>query len=137
MEKVANSFKAGDCSPAIDVMYTPIMEKLGGREKAIEAAKAVIGQMKEQGITVISWNAKKPYIYLAGNSHKYVIVPYEMESTDSRKTLKQTGYQLGIKTPNSGWQFVSGDQLSPEILAQFFPDFPKDFELPEPQRSWE
>ena len=137
MEKLANSFKVGDYASAMDVMYVPILESLGGREKAVEGAKALMAQMKEQGMVIIYWKTRKPYTYLAGDSHKYAVIPYEMGARISGKKMKQTSYQLGIKTANSGWQFVNGDQLTPEIIGHFFPDFPKDFELPEMQQSWE
>jgi hypothetical protein len=37
----------------------------------------------------------------------------------------------------SQWQFVYGDNLTPEIYKQFFPDFPKNIELPKLQRDYE
>ena len=112
----------------VDVMYTPVLESLGGRKKASEDLKAVMEMMKE---VLVSWKVKKPYLYVAGKSHKYVVIPYEAKVKSSEGIITQTSYELGIKTAESGWQFVGGDVLSEELYDKFFPDFPKDVELPE------
>jgi hypothetical protein len=80
---------------------------------------------------VNSWKVNKPYLYVAGKLHKYVVIPYEVKINSPGKIVTQSSYELGIKTVESGWQFVGGDMLSPELYDQFFPDFPKDVNLPE------
>ena len=40
------------------------------------------------------------------------------------------GYDLGIKTPDGQWQFINGDKLTPQVYQRFFPDFPKDTDIP-------
>jgi hypothetical protein len=137
MDKFGRSFLAGDYSVALDVMYGPFVEAVGGREKANEQLKAAMDEMKRQEATMTSWKTKKPYTYIAGKSHKYVIIPYEIKMTISKKLAKRTGYELGIKTTGSDWQFMMGDNLTSELFDQFFPDFPKDIELPEPEQVWE
>jgi hypothetical protein len=57
--------------------------------------------------------------------------------TIAGKKMRQESYQLGIKTADSQWQFVNGDNLSPATYAEFFPDFPRNFELPKVERSYE
>jgi len=136
MEKLASTFKKGDWSYAVDVMYTPLLQSVGGKEKALAELNELMKQIKTENVS-ISWTDQKPYTYVAGGSHKYVIVPYEAEVKFQGKTIKQMNYQLGIKTRDSGWQFVNGDILTPEIYQQFFSDFPKDVEIPEVQQDWE
>ncbi|MEJ0089135.1 MAG: hypothetical protein WDM80_05210 [Limisphaerales bacterium] len=137
MEKLEHDFLANDYSYTFEVMYASILESVGGREKGIEAAQAIKAQMKEQQMAFTSWKARKPYHYITGESHKYAIIPYEMEMTVAGKKLRSTGYQLGIKMPDSKWQFVSGDKLTSEIFEEFFPDFPKTVELPKAQTIYE
>lgn len=137
MNRLAGAFKTNDYSYVIDVMYAPIVRNFGGKTKAIEDAKAVVDQMKGQGMIVTSWKAIKPYTYCSGVSNRYAIIPYQMETEYDGRTIKQTGYQLGIKTPGSHWQFVNGDRLTPEIFSAFFPDFPTNVALPELQQGYE
>lgn len=137
MQKLESTFKAGDYTYAIEVMYTPVMEKMGGKEKALAVAKNTGAQMKEQHITMVSWTAKKPYQYVAGTEHQYALVPYDSFITMGDKKLHQTSYEVGVKVGDGKWQFVNGDNITPEVLKQFFPDFPKGVELPKVVRNYE
>src|ERR1051326_7950018 len=113
MKKLGNSFKTGDWAIAIDLMYTPMLDSLGGRKKAMETVEALKVQMKEQNLA-LTWNLKKPFTYVRGKSHKYAIIPDEARGGAGGVVVKQAGYELGIKT-GSQWQYVGADQLTPEL----------------------
>jgi len=137
MDKLEISFMAGDYSYAVEVMYGPIVEKMGGKENVLAAATNITAQGKQKQIIVLSWKAKKPYQYVRAKTRIYAIIPYESVMTVSGKKLRQQSYQLGIKTADSQWQFANGDNLSPDFYHEFFADFPKDIELPTVERSYE
>lgn len=137
MEKLQSTFKAGDYTYAIEVMYGPVVEKMGGKEKALEIARNTGAQMKEQHIVIVSWKTQKPYRYVTGKNHQYAIVPYESSVTMGAKKLHQTSFELAIKVGDAQWQFVNGDNITPEVLNAFFPDFPKDVTLPKVERNYE
>ena len=137
MDKLTTTFKANDYSYAFEVMYTPIVEAMGGKEKLLAAVPVLKEQMTQQQISMISWEPQKPYTYLKGNDRWYAVIPYVSELTMAGQKVKMSGCQLGIKSEGSEWQFVSGDKITPTILDTFFPDFPKDFELPKTQRQIE
>jgi hypothetical protein len=137
MEKLTKTFLANDYSYAFEVMYTPIVEAMGGKEKLLAAVPVLKEQLKQQQINMISWESQKPYIYQRGNKRWYAVVPYTSEMTMADQKVKLSGFQFGIKDDGSDWQFLSGDKLNPEILDKFFPDFPKDFEFPKSQRQIE
>jgi len=84
-----------------------------------------------------SWKAQKPYTYIKGESRTYAVIGYESIMAIDGKKMRQESYGLGIKTADSPWQFVNGDNLSAEMYKEFFPDFPKSFELPKVKRSYE
>jgi len=134
MERLEKSFLANDYSYAFDVMYVPIVEKMGGKENL---AALVKNQIKQQQIVVLSWKAGKPYQYVQGEFRTYAIIPYESVMSIAGKKLRQESYQLGIRIADSKWQFVNGDNLSSDTYREFFPDFPKNFELPKVERSYE
>jgi hypothetical protein len=137
MEKLLNCFRTGDFSYDVDVMYAPFVEKGGGKKKVMELCEQLVQQMKEQQITIVSWETKKPYRYIEGTSNKYAIIPYESLMTVADRKMRQNSFQLAIKAPNANWQFITGDQLTPEIINAFFPDFPKNVEFPERKQSYE
>ncbi len=137
MTKLEGSFKGNDYAYVFQVMYAPIVERMGGKEQGALAAQAIEAQMKQQQMVMESWKAKKPYQYIRGESRTYAVIPYESVLTIAGKRVRQVGYQLGIKTAGSHWQFVNGDTLNPELFKEFFPDFPKSVKLPKLERILE
>jgi hypothetical protein len=107
---------------------------MGGKEQGVLAAQAIVAQMNQQQIVMLSWKTKKPYQYIRGESRTYVVIPYESVLTIAGKRLRQESYQLGIKVAGSHWQFVNGDTLNPELVQEFFQDFPKSIKLPKLER---
>jgi len=135
MEKLEKTFLDNDYSYAFEVIYAPIMEAMGGKEKLLAAVPVLKEQMKQQQLIMISWKPQKPYSYLKKDAGWYAVIPYVSEMTMAGQKVKVTGFQLGIKDDGSPWGFVTGDNLTPEMLNTYFPDFPKDFELPKTQRQ--
>jgi len=134
MAKLESSFKANDYAYVFEVMYAPIVEKMGGKAQGVEAAQAVVAQMKQLQMEILSWKPRKPYQYFRGESRTYAVIPYESLMTIAGKRLRQKSYQLGIKPLGSHWEFVNGDTLTSEIFKEFFPDFPKSVKLPKLER---
>jgi hypothetical protein len=137
MDKEMKGFMANDYSYAFEIMYKPILESMGGKEKILAMVPVLKEQMKQMQISVISWKPQKPYTYLKGNGRRYAVIPNVSEMTMTGQKVKINGFQLGIKNDGSEWQFVNGDKLTPTMMDTFFPDFPKDFELPKTQREIE
>jgi len=129
MAKLETSFKDNDYAYLFVVMYAPVVERMGGKEQGVLAAQAIVAQMKQQQMVMVSWKAKKPYQYIRGESRTYAVIPYESVLIIAGKRLRQESYQLGIKAAGSNWQFVNGDTLNPELFREFFPDFPSSAKL--------
>src|SRR5256886_10538938 len=77
MERLGASFKAGDLSYQYEVMFTPIVDIIGGKTQVLALVKPYEEQIRKAPIAFISWKAIKPYHYVSGKSHKYAIVRYE------------------------------------------------------------
>jgi len=134
MAKLETSFKANDYAYVFEVMYAPVVERMGGKEQGVLAAQAIVARMKQQQMVMVSWKAKKPYQYIRGESRTYAVIPYESVLIIAGKRLRQESYQLGIKAAGSNWQFVNGDTLNPELFREFFPNFPSSAKLPRLER---
>jgi hypothetical protein len=137
MEKLAKTYKNNDYSYAFEVMYAPILESMGGKEKLLAAMPALKEQMDQLHVSLISWETQKPYSYLKGNGRWYAVIPYVSELNMTGQKFKVSGFEFGIKNDGSEWQFLDGQKLTPTIFDTFFPDFPKDVELPKTQRELE
>jgi len=137
MERLEASFKAGNLSYQYDVMFTPILDVMGGKTQVLAIVKPYEDRIKKEQIAFISWKTIKPYQYVSGTHHKYAIVRYESTVSIMGKTLKKASYELGIKRKDSTWQFVSGDNLNAETYDELFSDFPKNVEVPKVERVLE
>ena len=59
---------------------------MGGKEQGVLAAQAIVAQMKQQQIVMVSWKATKPYQYIRGESRTYAVIPYESVLTIAGKS---------------------------------------------------
>ena len=134
MEQLERGFLAGDFTYAFEILYSPLVQTMGGRERALAAARAINAQMKEQRVVFLSWKARKPYQYVSTAVRRYALVPCEARLKVGGKRVLQSSYQLGIEVPGTGWQFINGDKLSPQVYQELFPDFPKTVKLPKVTR---
>jgi hypothetical protein len=140
MEKLETAYEKGDDEYPLTVLYQQVLWQMGGKQAALAAIKAMRAAQKDT--QVISWKAVKPYTYLrAGKPSRpyasgtegrvYAIVPYVTVMKVNGKKITQHSYQLGVRMAGGEWEFVNGDKLTPEFLQAYFPDFPKNYKLPE------
>jgi hypothetical protein len=133
MWRFQNAIRTNDFTYAVEVMYAPYLQKMGGRERALMVARAAPAQMQAQHVRFVSWTPLRPYTYVAGKQRRYAVVRFEAVLDAAGRRTKLRSYLLGIRTYNAPWQFVNGDGLVPADFAQFFPDFPKTTPLPKPE----
>ena len=60
MGKLAKTFKENDYSYAFEIMYAPMLESLGGKERLLAMMPVLKEQMEQQQISMISWECQKP-----------------------------------------------------------------------------
>ena len=133
MKNFETAVKSGNLTYPIEVMYTPVLNQMGGKAQLLAVARATQEQMKMQKVSYLSWKAQKPYTYVSGTTRRYAIIRYEAVFDAAGKKLQVRNCLLGIKAANEAWQFIMGDQLSPEFNNQFLPDFPRNVVMPKPQ----
>ena len=127
MSKLESSYVSGDYSYALDVMYAPIVEKMGGKQQGLASIKEMFSS---HHIVLTSWKAHKPYRYAAGAGRLYAIVPCDAIMIIGGKKVTQSSYQLGIKISEAHWQFAGGSTLDQQNFKEFFPDFPRNIQPP-------
>jgi hypothetical protein len=119
----------------VDVTYTPYLQKMGGRNQALQTARQAKAQLDAQHIRYVSWTALQPYSYGNSAQHRYAVVPFEWVMESAGKKVKISSYFLGVRTANPPWQFVDGSGLTAADFKQFFADFPKTLALPKSTAS--
>jgi len=69
--------ETNDFTYAVQVMYTPYLQKMGGRDLALRMARAAPAQMQAQHVRFVSWTPLRPYTYAAGRQRRYAVVRFE------------------------------------------------------------
>jgi len=99
MAKLETSFKDNDYAYVFEVMYAPVVGKMGGKEQGVLAAQAIVARMQQQQMVMVSWKAKKPYQYIRGESPPMPVIPYESVLIHCRQKAEagklSVGYQGG------------------------------------------
>jgi hypothetical protein len=96
VEKMRNATLKDDYETVIDLTHPKVVKEMGGRDKAIDAAKQIMKELQAKGFKVASFEAGEPGDPVRGGKEIYVLVPTAMEMTTPKGKLKGTGFLLGI-----------------------------------------
>lgn len=112
-------------------MYDPVAKDFGGKAEALAAAKGVQAQLEANNLKITRFDLVKPVRFVKSPVRQYVIVKTILEMEAPKVTMRSHGYQFGIEVSVGEWQFLDGSKLNKDIMAKYFPDFPKNEKLPE------
>jgi hypothetical protein len=112
--------------------YPATIEALGGRERAIATARAMMKEMDELG-GALRWmkvGAVSQMVSEAGTM--YAVLPTTAELTIQGRTVPATSYLLGVSTDGGRtWRFADGVALMhPETQRRILPSLPASLTLP-------
>ncbi len=118
----------------LDYTYPKIFEIAGGRDVMKELIVQMLGELKTQGVIIDSAKVGEPgEIYTAGNELHAVISQYIYMTIPGGKLSSESSL-LAISTDKgSRWYYIDIKQLTPELKAEFFPDFNEALIVPEPK----
>src|SRR5580704_6444874 len=60
MWRFQNAIRTNDFTYAVQVMYTPYLQRMGGREAAMQLAREAPAQMRAQHVRFVSWTPFRP-----------------------------------------------------------------------------
>lgn len=123
----------GNYAVIIDLTYPKIVAEMGGRANAIQAAEAMMQQLKESKFVVKELTSGEPGPFHRQGANTFVVVPTGMVIVSPEKTTRIASYLLGI-SPDGGkaWSFIDGAGLrDPELRKRFLPEMPASLTLPE------
>jgi hypothetical protein len=135
LKPVADAAMRGDFSAGIQVMYEPLAQELGGKQRLIASAATLKGQLEAQNLRIVRQEFVPPFRFVQGEKRRYVIVPTLTEMQSPTNLMRARSFQLGIEVEPGTWQFVDGAQVTRPLLAKYFPDFPASEKLPEKRQE--
>lgn len=99
-----------------------------GFKKVLEDA---VAQLRSTEIEFESFAFSEPPTFLATDENEYVIVPMQQVLSINDKRVESNTYQFGHRPKGTEqWKYMDGSSARREIVLQFFPDFPQDYEFP-------
>jgi hypothetical protein len=134
-EAIKKAVLDGDVSKLADLTHPKVVEAMGGKEKVIAASKAVLDQMKAQGIEIKSYTIGKPGDPVKDDKATYVVLPTKLELTAPKVKVQSESYLLAMTTDaGKTWTFADGTGLAAGPAREaLLPTLPKDLKLPEPK----
>jgi hypothetical protein len=122
----------GDFAKVIDQTIDSIVQKMGGRDKAIQISKDTVKAMKAQGFTITKLGVGQPGEFVMEGTNTFTVIPttVELQSTDAK--IKSKGYLLGLSTDGGkSWKFADGAGLKDEaIRREVLPRLPAKLKFP-------
>jgi hypothetical protein len=131
LKPVAEATVRGDFTAGIEIMYEPVANDLGGKQKLVEAVATVKVLLEEQKMRIVKSEFTPPFRFVNGKQRRYVPVPTLTEIDSPKGTVRAHGFQFGVEVAPGKWQFLDGARVNQAVLKKYFPDFPADEKLPE------
>lgn len=132
IQKLGEAIKNNQLDRVIEMTYPPILEAMGGKEKALAALREFMDSAEAASFKVQGFEVHHPLTFLEGDELDYVIVPFSTVMEVRELTIRASGYQLGVKKKAAAdWKFVDGEKLDDEMFDTYFPDFPDRSKLPQ------
>jgi hypothetical protein len=135
LKPVADAAMHGDFAAGIQVMYEPLAQELGGKQRLIASVGTLKSQLEAQNLKLVRQEFVPPFRFVQGEKRRYVIVPTLTEMQTPKELMRSRSFQLGVEVSPGVWQFVDGAQVTRALLAKHFSDFPATERLPESRRE--
>jgi hypothetical protein len=125
--KLGAAMKSSDFPTIIDMMYTPIVNAGGGRDKLVAQSRSMTSS-----VTFISLDPIKPYRQISGTKNDYEVIPTRAILEVRGNRYQSSSFELAVRPHGaSAWQYVDGAGITPQFRTLFFSDLPADATLPE------
>jgi hypothetical protein len=135
---IGTAMVAGKYAVVLDLTYPAILDLMGGREKALGYVEKQLDDMKEKGISIVSFTAGDPSEIKAGGSELFAAIPTTIEMKAPQMKITGKSFLVAIsQDQGKSWSFADGSNLTPEIMQAMFPKFPPELKLPEKSNSVE
>lgn len=121
---------AGDYEAHLESAH-PVLFAIGGGRASV-AQKLKSGRSEFSGMILKRITFPLPPKFMRGVHNEFAIVPVTSIVSINGDLVEASAFQLGVRRiGNSEWKYLDGSRMDKGGLAQLFPDFPSESELPE------
>lgn len=136
IRRMSTAMASGDYETFYSLIHPALLNRGGDPERA----KAVgIKSFKESRDSEIEMGIMEPDepTFVEGGDSEFVLVKTMSTFTIEEKTGRSVSWQLGSRPRGeTKWRYVDGSRMR-RSKANFFPDLPDDFPIPEPTQTFD
>jgi hypothetical protein len=124
VEQMVEAMIQGDSRKLVDDTYEPVVELIGGRDRAIKMTAEAIKRAKAEGL-LINVEVGEPGEFIVGDGKEFVVVPTRMIIPAHGKEIAMNSFQLGVSTDSGKtWKYVDSDNFA-RYKDKLFPRLPE------------
>ncbi len=132
-ELMRQALQNNDVETITDLIFTPVLEFVGGKDNFIKAVERTYMAYQRPGYALESITVGEPEIVVAADPFVVAFLPTTtIVKTPNNKTIL-TGFVVGVLSENeNGWKFFDGAVTQADIntFYQILPNLPLDIVLP-------
>ncbi len=115
LEKKYNDF--------LNFTYPKVVEMMGGKEKSIQATKASIEKMGNEGFAFINITFKDPSKFVKKGNETQLTITQQLLMKTPKGNILSDYTLIGISNDNGkNWKFIDTSGKSKEIMLKYFPN---------------
>jgi hypothetical protein len=131
---LSDAFRRLEVRPVVEMMYPPVVEAFGGREKYVALGEAAMAQLFAEGMKVERLNLGEPTKTYRDGPRSICFVPKEMVLSFFHGGVVSRGYLVAIHDARVSpeWTFLDSDAFKrePGLMRKMFPGLPDDVQTP-------
>jgi hypothetical protein len=130
-QQAGDATRKKDIDTLLALTYPPVLEMMGGKAKAKEIIVKGMADMEKDGFRIGPTTAHRGEQLVKVKDTLYCVVPLDMEISAPQGRLRSRSFMLGISRDGGArWTFVSGSQLTPEMMRKLFPEIGEKIKMP-------
>lgn len=132
-DRAFKAVKNADFSGDLAVAHPLVIEKRGGKKKLRSQLNTAGYMLIFRGDRLEKIEFPKPAYFVNTEVREYVIIPYDYYFNNKYGRQLIHSFQISVRdNGTTPWKQMNGSGINSDTPVQFyFPDFPKDVELPE------
>ena len=132
----ADAMLKKDYETMVRFMYPPVVESMGGFQKALNFMRSSMAKMESQGWTLKTLTVGQPSAIVIEGREDVAIVPSEMVMIVEGKTVRVNSCLVAVtQDEGKNWYFFDGAQMPKEKLSQIYPKLVATVVIPERKNS--
>ncbi|MGB2401995.1 MAG: hypothetical protein ACPIA7_01145 [Akkermansiaceae bacterium] len=126
-------FNEGNAELIIKKTHPAIWKLAGGQEKFESSIAQAVKQMMDTGIKIDSLKVEQPSTFYKAGKESICFVPMSSIMHMKDQKIASTSFMIAVKGEQGEWKYLDGTfvRTNPDQLWTFFPELPKEVELPE------